>query len=225
MSSSPSSSSESEAEHPQAFRFLDLPGELRHKIYCLHLQTDQVIDLEPKNFRRLAPLLRLLQTCRRVHDEAYPVFYGHHTFRLFPVHARFFHTQRPLLARLSPRYRAAICTLELRLGPGWNSPPNGWAVAPRLGLHDATSVRLLKVFTQCDPEHPIFSGFRKGDGFYTAFCGSLLREIAAEVPSIEEMHFDALPSVARDGPLMSRQVEEARRAQKQITWGPVAKWD
>ncbi len=222
MSSTRTSSSESEAEdHSAAFRLLDLPAELRLKIYELHLVSSPhvVVDLEPKNSRRIAPRLRLLQTCRRVHDEAYPVFYGGHTFRLFPVHGRFFTTQRPLLARLSPRYRAAVTRLELRLGPGWTNPPKGWAVTEGLGLGDASSVRVLSVFNQCDPEHPIFTGFRKGDGFYTVFCGNLLREILAQLPSIDEMLFDAFPSVARDGPLMKRQLDEAHLAGKRIAWG------
>ena len=88
-----------------------------------------------------------------------------------------------------------------------------------------TSARLLMVFNECDPSHPIFNGFRKGKDFYTSFCGRLLQGITTEIPTICEIQFDAFPSVSRDGPLMTRLVAEAKRTQKSITWGPLRGWD
>ena len=208
------------------FRFLDLPGELRNKIYRIHLLVDPVtIDLEPRNFRRIAPRLRLLQTCRQVHEEAYRVFYGNHTFRLFPMHGRFFYTKRPLLARLSPLYRAVITSLELRLGPGWTDPPKTWAIKAALGLEDTISLRDLNVFVECDPSHPIFTGFRKGQDYYTGFCARLLRQIIIRAAALEQIHFDAFPSVSRQGSLMSRLMSEAKLEGKEVVWSPTRMWD
>ena len=113
------------------FRFLNLPGELRNRIYRLHLLCDQVIDLDPNNYRRIAPRLGLLLVSRHVHDEASKIFYGENPFRIFP---RYSYCRRSLLTRLSPRYRSAIRSLELRLGPGWTDPPKTWVVDANLGL-------------------------------------------------------------------------------------------
>lgn len=219
-----SSDADEELAVATSFRFLDLPGELRNTIYRMHLlASDQPVDLMPTNYRSIGPRLRLLRTCRVIHEEAYRVFYGHQAFRLFSTHFRFFHTRRPLLMRLSPRYRAALTSIELRLGPGWTDPPRSWAIVPRLGLKDTTSLRCVTVFVECDPDssaNQVFKGFRRGGFFYTRFCGDLLRKIIAQVPSIEEIRFDRYPSVTRDGPMMMRLTKEALNAEKSVTWCP-----
>ncbi|EON67370.1 hypothetical protein W97_06623 [Coniosporium apollinis CBS 100218] len=207
------------------FRFFDLPSELRVRIYDLCLVVPKTIDLDPTNHRRIAPRLALFLTCHRMHEEAYRVFYGNNTFRLFPIHGRFFHTKRPLLSRLPPRYRAAIQRVELRLGPGWTAPPGSWKVSPRLGLSDTTVLRMLKVFVECDPaSDDIFRGFRKNEDFYTHFCRNLLSEIAVQVPSLEVVQFDGYPSVSKDSPLMRELLKEARNRGKRTTWGPERGW-
>lgn len=223
----PSISSSTEAEPTSAhFRFFDLPTELRLKILGMVLHTNQVIDLEPLNHRRIAPRFQVFLTSRRMHEEAYPVFYGGHTFRIFPTHGRFFGNRViPLLARLSPRHRAALLSLELRLGPGWSNPPKSWRVTDRLGLEEMTAVRSIKVFVQCDPSHDIFKGFRVGKVFFTDFSGDILGDMIHRLPLLEEIQFDAWSSVSKDAPLMTRLLNEARSNSKRIAWGPERGWD
>ena len=161
-----------------------------------------------------------------MHDEASRVFYGRNTFRIFPIHGRFFHTKKPLLARLPAQYRAHITKLELRLGPGWTKPPKGWVADDRIGLADAAKARLLKVFVECDPASDmIFEGFRIGQDFYTEFCVDLVRSILAQVSSLREVEFDAYPSVQKTSPLLQGLQNEAKAEQKRITWGPERGWD
>ncbi|KAF2265536.1 hypothetical protein CC78DRAFT_532417 [Lojkania enalia] len=159
------SSDEMEVAATKPFRFFDLPSELRLRVYELVLLVPKTVDLDPTNHRAISPRLRLFLVSRRMHDETFRVFYGRNTFRVFPVHGRFFHTKAPLLTRLSPRYRNMMTKLELRLGPGWNKPPKGWVADGRLGLIHAEKVRSLKVFVECDPaSHEVFEGFRAAIG-------------------------------------------------------------
>jgi len=210
---------------PQGFRFLDLPAELRRHTLELALLVDRTVDLDPANCRRIAPRLELFLTSKKVHDEAYAIFYGSHTFRLFPTHGRFFGDRiRPLISRLSPRYRAAITSLELRLGPGWSDPPKSWVVNKRLGLEDAISVRTLKVFVECDPSHDCFRGFRMDEPSFTDFAKSLLRQIISSILSLEVILFDGYPSVSKSDPLMSGLLQEAKAGKKRITWGSERAW-
>jgi len=155
------SPSESEAEEQRRFRFLELPFELRRKIYKIFLRQDRTIDLSPENHLTAPDRLSLFLVSHRVHEEAYHNFYGGHAFRIFPTHPRFYGSKvRSILVRLSSRYRAAIHTLELRLGPGWSKPPRTWAASDRLKLRDCIALRNMKVFVECDPSHQIFRGFR-----------------------------------------------------------------
>jgi hypothetical protein len=85
-----------------------------------------------------------------------------------------------------------------------------------------TALRVLKIFVEIDCDSnksQVFVGFRKEDQFYTGFCGNLARGILQEVPSIREVRFERWPSVARDGPLMTRLVKEAVDADKSVGWG------
>ena len=86
-----------------------------------------------------------------------------------------------------------------------------------LGLKDATAVRILKVFVEIDPTHPIFHGFRNGKNFYTNFAGALLRQVISSLPSLQEVQFDKYPSVSYEGQLMTRLIEEAAMGKKRIT--------
>jgi hypothetical protein len=201
------------------FRFLDLPGEVRNKIYEFALVGNEVIDLDPSNHRRVAPKLHLLSTCRQVYEESYHIFYSRQTFRLFSTNTSFFLTKKPLLQRMPAKYRAEITTLELRLGPGWSKPPKTWSINPKLGLSDCTSVKRVNVFVEIDPSHDIFKGFRVDDRYYTLFCGHLLEELYEQVPSIESVRFDAYPSVPKDGALMHELSGISECEGKRIIWG------
>ncbi len=195
----------------QSFPFFDLPFELRSKILCYILTESQPIDLHPNNHRSGHERLNLFLTSHRLHSEASYLFYSTHTFRIFPTHGRFFgHKSKPLLQRLPTRYREAITSLELRLGPGWSSPPKSWWVDARLGLEEMVHVRTLKVFVECDPSHDIFRGFRIGRDFFTDFSAHLLDEITRRLPALVWVELDGWPSVMREGPLMKRLVEVAK---------------
>jgi len=211
-------------EPSPCLRFLDLPAELRIAIYELVLVLPRAIDLEPTNHRRIAPRLDLFLTCRQVHEEAYKVFYSRNTFRLFPTHYRFIHTKWPLLSRIPPRSPAAIPTMQLRLGPAWTDPPKGWVVNRRLGLSDATGIRQLKIFVECDPDaHDVFRGFRLMDGFYSQFSRNLLKHILLQVPSVIEVQLDGYPSV-KGGPLMRELLRETKANNRKIVWGALKDW-
>ncbi|KAH7034310.1 hypothetical protein B0J12DRAFT_276442 [Macrophomina phaseolina] len=213
------------------FPFFALPAEIRLRVYEELLTVPTVIDLDPVNYRRIwRRALPLYLTSHRMHEEAYRVFYGANQFRLFPLHGRFFHTKKPLLARLPPRYRNSLTRLELRLGPGWQGPlPRCWDLSPegaeKLGLADLREVRSLKVFVECDPaSDEIFRGFRRSDDFFTAFCGDLLRSLLLRVPGIEEVQFDGFPSVTKDSPLMTELMRQVTVHGKRITYGPERGW-
>ena len=208
-----------------SFRFFDLPAEIRLRIYEEVLVLPDTIDLDPKNVNRIVPRLAIFRVNRQAHEEAYRVFYGSNTFRLFPVHGRFFHTRHPLLSRLPARYRSAMTALELRLGPGWTAPPKCWAVTPRLGLSDLAALRRLNIFIECDPaSDAVFAGFRRSESFYTDFCRDLLLQVLLLVPALQVVHFDAWESIKRDSPLLTALVELSRGAGKSLTYGPHRAW-
>ncbi|MCJ1366626.1 hypothetical protein MMC16_005756 [Acarospora aff. strigata] len=211
---------------PQGFHFFGLPAEIRRKIYELALCVKRTIDLDPANPRCIAPRLDLLLTSRRVHQEAYAIFYGSHTFRIFPTHGRFFGDKiKPLISRLPPHYRAAITSLELRLGPGWNKPPKSWTVDQRLGLGDAVFVRKLKIFVECDPSHDFFRGFRMVEPSFTDIAEAWLQGLISTIPSVETIQFDGYSFVSKSDPLMSRLLQVAKAKKKRITWGSEAAWE
>lgn len=202
----------------QPFRFFNLPSELRRRILTMALSLHRTVDLDQVNNFDAPERLSVFLTSRRMHEEAYHVFYGSHSFRIFPTHWRFFgHKSQSVLSRLSPRYRKALVSLELRLGPGWSNPPTSWRVTDRLALEDISAVRKLMVFVECDPSHDIFKGFRPAHDFFTNFAGNILMEILRRLPSLGEVQFDGYPSVSRDGPLMKRLIDEVKRSEKKIT--------
>ena len=200
-------------ESRHSFPFFDLPSEIRFKILRLALVTDQIVDLNPKNHSAARHRIDVFLTSHRFHNEAYHVYYGGHTFRIFPTHHRFFgHKVGPLVARLPTRYRAALVSLELRLGPGWSNPPRSWRVDDGLGLEEMEAVRTVKVFVECDPSHDIFNGFRIDRDFFTGFSGDLFEGVLQRLPSVIQVELDGWPSVKREGPLVKRLLEVARNA-------------
>ena len=201
----------------QCFPFFRLPYELRSKILLYVIKIPRIIDLDPINYRAAHQRLHLFLTCKRLHHETSCLFYGSHTFRIFPTHGRFFAPKTiPLLARLPTHYREDINSLELRLGPGWNSPPKSWWVDSRLGLEEMKNMRTLHVFVELDPSHDVFKGFRLGKNFFTDFAAHLLEEIVRRLPNLVQITFDAWPSVMREGPLMKRLVEVAKKGSTRI---------
>lgn len=162
-----------------------------------------------------------------MHEEAYPVFYSQ-TIRLFPYHGRFFHDKHALLARLSPRYRNVVTTIELRLGPGWTRPPRSQHTKPSLGLSDCTSLRVLKIFVECDPSDDFFNGFRGKDSnenTYKYFSVNLLLGIISQVPSLEAVEIDANPGIKKTSPLVVALRDKVQEHGKRLVWGPLRGWD
>ncbi|KAK0624524.1 hypothetical protein B0T17DRAFT_590430 [Bombardia bombarda] len=215
------------AAKPKPFRLMDLPSELRNKIYSFYFsEIEGVIDLDYGNHKRIHKKLCILKTCRMIYYEASYVFYSTHTFRVFPTSSgRFLKTKKPLLARLNSRQRSLITSLEVRLGPGFgHQPPRGWVVNPALGLPDCVNLRRLTVYVECDPSDGIFNGFRKADGFYENFCSNLLKDVLNELPPLNRVYFDAWPSVKKSGGMMRSLLDVAMRLGKKIYWGPDRGW-
>ncbi|KAK4118078.1 hypothetical protein N657DRAFT_584283 [Parathielavia appendiculata] len=210
----------------KAFRFLDLPAELRIEIYAQFFAgIDYTIDLDSDNYKRIHKKLGIFRTCRTIYSEASHAFYSTKTFRIFPTQpGRFFNTKKPLLARLNKRQRTCLTSLELRLGPGWGAPPRGWVVTPALGLAECVNVRKLTVLVEIDPSDNALKGFRKADGFYERFSGNLLDRVLAEMPLVKRVHFDAWSSVKKSGPMMTGLIEIAKARGRRICWGPERKW-
>jgi len=223
----PSEDEDEAREKTKPFKFLELPSELRNKIYSLVFKdAPEVLDLDPDNFRNIHRNMSLFQVSKQVHDEASHNFYSTHTIRIFPCHpSRFFKTKKPLLARLPSHYRGSISSLELRLGPGFSAPPRGWVVNDALGLKDCVNVRILKLMVQIDTSNPIFEGFVScDDGFYEGFCKALLDGVLSSLSSVINVQFDAWPSVMKDGPMMRALLGVAIKHKKMISWGPVRGW-
>lgn len=185
------------------------------------LSLHRTVDLDPLNNFDAPERLSVFLASRRMHEEAYHVFYGGHTFRIFPTHWRFFGDKvQSVLSRLPPRYRKALVSLELRLVPGrivWSNPPKSWRVTNRLALEDMVGVRKLRVFMECDPSQDIFKDFRVERDFFTNFAGEILEEILRRIPSLGEVQFDKYPS---DGLLVTRLMDEVKHGKKRIVWGP-----
>ncbi|GAP85253.1 putative 3 exoribonuclease family protein [Rosellinia necatrix] len=210
----------------QPFRFLELPSELRLKVYEHHFaNTGHVLDLDPDNYKRIHQKLAILRVCRTIYVEASYSFYSTHPVRVFPTHpGRFFKTKKPLLARMKPGQRACLSSLELRLGPGWSKPPRGWEVNPALGLSQCVSVTKLTVFVECDPGNDIFKGFRQPGGFFETFSKKLLTGILDEMPWVQRVEFDAWSSVKKSGALMTGLIDLIKSRSLKITWGQERGW-
>lgn len=67
------------------FRFLDLPSELRNKIYGLLFQgTPQTLDLDSDNYRLIFRKFSIFLVNRQIYAESCHFFYTNHVVRLFP---------------------------------------------------------------------------------------------------------------------------------------------
>ena len=211
------------------FPFLSLPSELRIKVYEHFFaddpSADPVRDLGPDNYKRFHKKLGLVRVCRQVHAEATHFYYSTRPFRVFPTYpGKYFKSRKPILARLRPRQRQCLTSLELRLGPGWSQPPRGWVVNDALGLADCVNVRRLRVFVECDPSDAVFKGFRRSEGFYEGFSRQLLASVVGAMPAVDVVEFDAWTSVRKAGGMMRGLVSVARDLGVKIAWGPERGW-
>lgn len=215
------------------FRLLDLPSEIRERIYHFALFTPARKSALKKNgtvgasakkskaFSPTAQRIALFLTSHRIHDEASYYFYSTQIFRLFPVQD---FAKMPTVRQLPRRHRGSVTTIELILGNSWTAPPRTWTVNQGLGLHDMVLTRTLKVFLECDPSQPIFEGFRVSKEYYTDFAGRLMRQVLERLPGLVQVEFDAYPSVHKNGSLMTRLLQETRDFDKKVLWGPERGW-
>lgn len=210
---------------PKPFRFMDLPAEVRVKVYGYHFgEIGPVVDIEHGNYFTIHRRLALLRVCRRIYYEASDTFYNSKVFRIFPIDGRQSRVKKGLLAKVKPQSRAHMTTLELRLGPGWGKPYRSWVVNDLLGLADCVNVRRLHVYIEIDPSDKIFAGYRKAPGFYEKFCQDLLDDVLKGLPTAQMVQFDAHPSVRKAGDMARGLLDIARTNQRTICWGPNRGW-
>ncbi|KAL9616317.1 MAG: hypothetical protein Q9204_008588, partial [Flavoplaca sp. TL-2023a] len=207
---------------PKTFSFFLLPTELRSRILSLLLcpNSHLTVDISEENHRTSTARLNYFLVSKRFGYEAYHVFYSTHTFRIFPTNYSFIIRKRtvPLLARLPVHYLNVMTKLELRLGPAWSDAPKYWVITNHLGLQHCQNVRTLKIFIEVDPSGSTFKGYILNAKAYTDFCGDLLQQIMERLPLLETIEYDAYSNVERDGPLMTRLLEETTKGMKKISW-------
>lgn len=208
------------------FPFLDLPSELRYRIYNL------VFFDNPDPYAGNGPDYEIQPTCqdisilllnKRTTAEAAHILYSTTTFRLFPLQDFLF---LPTPQDLAPHYRSHVTRLSITLGSSWTAPPAVWKVTKGLArcLSRIKLVRTLRIFVQLDPSQPMFEKYRVSYSFYTDFCGELLRDVLKAMPKLEAVELAGYPHVQPDGPLVSRLREEAEAKDKVVRWGRECGW-
>jgi hypothetical protein len=196
----------------EPFPFFRLPSELRNRIYALVLFTSTPYT------NIYNPCTSLLLASSRLHAEASYLLYSSTAFRIFPLQD---FKPLPTVRDLPPYYRRLVTTIELVLGPSWTAPPKSWRVNKSMVrvLGSMASVQTLMVFVEVDPSHPVFAKFRISHGFYTEFCGGLLRDVLKAMPRLKVVQIAGRPSVQMDGPLVSRLQREVEAQGRILKWG------
>ena len=181
----------------EPFPFFRLPSELRNRIYALILFTSTPYS------NIYNPCTSLLLASNRLHTEASYLLYSSTTFRIFPLQD---FMAIPTVRELPPHYRRLVTSVELVLGPSWTAPPKSWKVNKSMArvLGSMASVQTLMVLVKVDPSLPIFAKIRISYGFYTEFCGGLLRDVLKVMPRLKVVQIIGSPTVPMDGPLVSR---------------------
>jgi hypothetical protein len=198
------------------FKFFDLPGEIRNKIYTLILfRGASYKGIDGRKKSRMSILL----VNSRMHREASYILYSSLSFRVFPLQD---FTPAPLIQELRPMYRSMVTKLEMVVGSSWTNPPKTWRVSKLLAkrLGKLSAVQTLKLFVQCDPSMPTYEKYRVSFEFYTDFCGDLLGSVLAVMPHLEHIEVDGNPGIETTGPLVSRLLAEAEAKGKTWTLGP-----
>lgn len=213
-----------EVEEPvlPPFQFLDLPSELRNKIYDLILLSkSEHRGLVGK--RKRSSKLCILLTSQQLHQEASYVLYTSNCFRVFPIQD---FTATPAIEEIPQRYRSLVTNLEMVVGSSWTSPPKSWCVTVSLAkcLKSLKSVQTLRIFVELDPSHPMFAKYRISYDFYTNFCGNLLKGVLAAMPQLIAVELDGNPGVDVKGPLVSRLRSEIEQQRKSVHWGVQNGW-
>lgn len=224
----PSGNEDTTGDRIKPFMFLDLPSELRNRIYEIYFNgVPSILDLDPDNYKLIGGKFPLFLVSKQIHEEASHQFYATHTVRLFPTHpGRFFKTKKPLMTRLPPRHRESITSLQLRLGPGFTNPPRGWVVNDALDCKTLLAFGFWPSSLRLILQTQYSKGFRREeDGFYERFSRDLLDKVLMSVPSIIEVQFDAYPSVRRDGDMMRGLLGVANKYKRLISWGPERGWN
>ncbi|OAL40589.1 hypothetical protein AYO20_00325 [Fonsecaea nubica] len=199
------------------FPFLDLPAEIRNKIYHLVLFGKPGYRLV--NGRLRPTRIGIMLANKRTHREAAYILYSTSSFRIFPLQD---FTPAPVIQELRPMYRAMVTSLEMVVGSSWTSPPKTWRVGKLLAkrLSKLSAVHTLKVFVELDPSLPMFEKYRVSLDFYTDFCGDLLRDVLACMPHVSHVEMSGNPGIDTTGPLVSRLLKEVEFKGRTCTLGP-----
>lgn len=203
----------------EPFRFVDLPSELRNRVY------DYVLFSKPeyRSARRRGSRVACLLVNKKMHEEAAYILYTTHKFKVFPVQL---FDAPPTVVELPLRYLPYVANIEMVVGPSWTDPPKSWRITRGTArcLKRLTSVQTLRVFVEFDPSHPAFARYRKSYSFYTDYCGDLLGDVLEVMPQVRQVELDGNPGVDVHGPLVSRLKEEILEQDKEVKWGKQANW-
>ncbi|EXJ92037.1 hypothetical protein A1O3_00587 [Capronia epimyces CBS 606.96] len=211
-----SNQADEEVPMGKRFPFLELPAEIRNRIYSLVLFSKLGYRGADGGKKRRTSILAV---SKKVHQEASYILYSSLSFRIFPLQD---FTPAPVIQELRPMYRSMVTKLEMVVGSSWTSPPKTWRVSKLLArrLGRLSAVQTLKVFVELDPSLPMFEKYRVSYDFYTDFCGDLLSEVLAAMPHLTALEMDGNPGIDSTGPLVSRLLAEAENKGKMCTLGP-----
>lgn len=203
-----------------AFRFFDLPAELRNRIY--HYVLFSKPGYRRARGGRRASRLACMLVNKRMHQESAYVLYATHRFQIFPLQL---FEALPTVQELPPCYQVLVKNLAMVVGSSWTNPPKSWKVTRHLAkCLKKLPVETLRVFVDFDPSHPAFARYRVSENFYTDFCGDLLGDVLEIMPQLQYVELDGNPGVDVNGPLVSRLRNEALDQEKIIRYGKEGEW-